>query len=324
MRIFRKRQVAVLANPYSGMNTSRAGLATVIGAYLATPRWCYAPDTLTKLDAAAAEIVRRCPDVVAVAGGDGMAHQALTRLIREHADQPGYPMPQILILPTGTMNNVATTLGLMHRPADQLAQRIATKISSGAPLDTAHLAPMRVGDEFGFMYGAGLPVTILRRYNEAGAGGPRTVVKTVLRLILNEVLTTATFGRCRQSLFPPVPSQVEVFEKGESRVFPYSAYTAILAGTIETCGVGCRALPLARQDPHEFMVRASALNFWGVAALLGPLWAGMPLPWTHDARTAQTRVTYETPMVAMLDGDFLEPSRSVDISTGPLLTFVTG
>lgn len=324
MRIFRKRQVAVLANPYSGMNTNRAGLATVIGAYLATPRWCYAPDTLTKLDAAAAEIVRRCPDVVAVAGGDGMAHQALTRLIREHADQPGYPMPQILILPTGTMNNVATTLGLMHRPADQLAQRVAAKISSGAPFDTTHLAPMRVGDEFGFMYGAGLPVTILRRYNEAGAGGPRTVVKTVLRLILNETLATITFGRCRQGLFPLLPAQVEAIENGEFRTLPCPSFTAVLAGTIETCGVGCKALPLARQEPREFMVRATTLNFWGFAALLGPLWAGMPLPWTHDARTARARVTYETPTVAMLDGDFLEPCRTADISTGPLLTFVTG
>ena len=51
-------------------------------------------------------------DLIAVAGGDGMVGQVAKRMI-------GKPIP-IAILPMGTANNVATSLGVKHLAIDEL------------------------------------------------------------------------------------------------------------------------------------------------------------------------------------------------------------
>lgn len=57
-------------------------------------------------------------DLVAVAGGDGTVGKVVRRLL-------GRPVP-VAVLPTGTANNVATTLGLTDTPLDRLIAGWAT------------------------------------------------------------------------------------------------------------------------------------------------------------------------------------------------------
>ncbi len=58
------------------------------------------------------EAFRQPADAIAVAGGDGTVDQVAKSLMRA-----GTP---IAVLPLGTANNIAKTLGLMNRPLDQL------------------------------------------------------------------------------------------------------------------------------------------------------------------------------------------------------------
>lgn len=318
----RKRRLAVISNPHSGRHTRRAGLARVIGSYLAAPRWHYSPETLSDLDDAVAEIGRQAPDVVAFIGGDGAVHQGLTRLLLE-SDGKG-SLPQILVVPTGTMNGLAVALGLQRWTIEQLARRVREKLDSGLPFDTVNLAPVRVGDEYGFLYGSGYPSAILERYYAAPGRGPRTVALLSARLLAESLLASLTFGRLGRQHFELSSSIVEVYDGVGFRPSPHPAHSAILAGTIESVGLGCKALPAAREKPLEFMLRASAMTFGGFMVALGPLWAGLPLPRTFDATTCLARITHETPTVAMLDGDLLAPARDVQISIGPMLSFITG
>jgi len=64
------------------------------------------------------------------------------------------------------MNNLATTLGLTKHPAVKLAELIAVKIREKLPLDVTPLNPLKINDEFGFLYGTGLPVNFLQKYYE--------------------------------------------------------------------------------------------------------------------------------------------------------------
>ena len=323
MTIFRRRRVAVLTNPRSGKNTKRAGLAKALGSFLTSPRWVYAPETLQQLDRDAATIRRERHDVVAIIGGDGTASQALTRLIIEHEAHADQPMPQVIIVPTGSMNNLATTLGQTRWPADVFVRRIVEKLASGAPFDTAHLAMLRCGDAFGTTFGAGFPVSFLEKYYADGAGGPPGALRTVLQVLLNDALVALPFVK-RQRLINPLSSEVTMIDGDQRVTSPYGEHTLIMAGSIETIGLNCAALPQARRDHGKFMLRASSLSVWGLAACIGPLWIGAPLPMTFEGTTARAELRFDTPTRTMLDGDFQPATRELALSMGPTLTFITG
>jgi diacylglycerol kinase family enzyme len=57
-------------------------------------------------------VLKEATDLVAVAGGDGIVGKVAKRLVGQYVP--------ITILPLGTANNVAATLGLTRRPLDQL------------------------------------------------------------------------------------------------------------------------------------------------------------------------------------------------------------
>ncbi len=163
----RKQKVAVISNPHSGKNTPRAGIGRLIAEILTTPDWTYDTSTLGELKQAARSIHAKSPDIVTLAGGDGTLHLDLTKILREWAKTPGMPLPHFLLVPGGTMNTVAGNLGLSYRnPAEavEFAKRIAYKIEHQLPFDTVHVSPLKVNDDYGFLYGAGFPVNLLNQY----------------------------------------------------------------------------------------------------------------------------------------------------------------
>ena len=157
-----KKNVAVVTNPNAGKNTPRAGLGKVIASILTTPHWTYNPETLVALEETAKELRHDRPDIIVIAGGDGTVHQTLSKLLLEHEHSPDTTIPQILIIPIGTMNNLATSIGLTRHPAVKLAELVAAKLRENRPLDATHLSPLKINDEYGFLYGTGLPVNFLQ------------------------------------------------------------------------------------------------------------------------------------------------------------------
>jgi hypothetical protein len=163
----RKKKIAVFSNPHSGKNTPRAGIGRMIAEIMTTPDWTYATSTLGELKQAARSIHAKNPDIVILAGGDGTVHLDLTKILREWAKTPNMPLPHFLLVPGGTMNTVAANLGLScSNPAEavEFARRIAYKIEHQLPFDTVHVNPLKVNDDYGFLYGAGLPVNLLNQY----------------------------------------------------------------------------------------------------------------------------------------------------------------
>ena len=321
----RRRKVAVVTNPNAGKNTPRAGLGKVIASILTTPYWTYSPETLAALDGAAQLLRRDRPDILVIAGGDGSVHQTLSKVLREHERSPGAPLPQILIIPIGTMNTVATTIGLTRHPAVKLAELVAAKIRENLPLDHVHLNPLRVNDEYGFLYGSGLVVNFLQKYYEdREQRGPKRALKVILGALGNEIVSKLTFRKSTHGLLRPVHAKITLPDGYETPVAPDMTHTAIMCAAVDQIGMGCRGMPDARSKPGNFMLRSMQLNFWGLMASVGPLWAGMPLPKTFDAVVPHLTIEYHEPTVTQLDGDLKPPTMRDVISSGPALSFITG
>ena len=321
----RRKKVAVVTNPNAGKNTPRAGLGRVISSILATPHWTYNPETLSALEGTAKELSRDRPDILVIAGGDGTVHQTLSKVLLEHERSPAAPIPQILIIPIGTMNNLATSLGLTRHPAAKLAEFVAAKIRENRPLDVTPLNPLKINDEFGFLYGTGLPVNFLQKYyQDRKRRGPRRAIKVILATLGNEIASLVTFRKSKQILTRPVHAKITLPEGNEPPVAPFMTHTGILCASIDDVGLGCRAMPGARSKPGCFMLRSTHLSFWGLVASLGPLWAGLPLPATFDAVVPHLTIDYQEPTIATVDGDMKPPRTNDVIGCGPTVSFITG
>jgi hypothetical protein len=320
-----KKTVAVVTNPNAGKNTPRAGLGKVIASILATPRWTYNPETLSALADSAKELNRDRPDILVIAGGDGSVHQTLSKVLLEHERSPDTPLPQILVIPIGTMNNLATTIGLTRHPAVKLAELLAVKIRENRSLDITHVSPLKINDEYGFLYGTGLPVNFLQKYYEdPKKRGAKRALKVILATLGNEIASLVTFRKSKQILTRPVHAKITLPDGNEPPVAPFMTHTGILCAAIDQVGLGCRAMPEARSKPGCFMLRSTHLSFWGLAMSVGALWVGLPLPATFDAVVPHLTIDYQEPTIATVDGD-MKPPRTCDVITcGPTVSFITG
>ncbi len=349
-----KSTVAVITSKKTGRGTKRAGYGKVIGSILATPRYHYDTATLRELDVAVAKIARDRPDIVVCASGDGGLKEVVTRVINGYE---GAPLPLFALIRGGTMNVVAQTLGVTRLPAPDFAKMLAAKLEiqrlgGSAPFETKQLTPLRIGDKYGFMYGAGIPVNILQEYEKANyhcedvdacgykcpwaAGSqmkecPKCAKKLVKdglgpRRALSVLLSALLSRGLRKRLVKPVHAKITLPDSHDPPVASFMTHTGLMVSTVDQLGMGMRGMPQAMSTPGHFMLRSTQLGFWQFLAptTLGALWTGLPLPKTFDAVVPKMEIEYERPTERTLDGDFLPPTTSETIQCGPSLTFITG
>ena len=126
-------RVTLIYNPSAGEDEQLSGDALVDLISRAGHSVVRRSSTDDELDDALAEPV----DIVAVAGGDGTVGKVAKSLIGKPA--------AIAVLPMGTANNIATTLGMMNRPLEELiaewtsAQRVKFDIGEAkGPWGSTH------------------------------------------------------------------------------------------------------------------------------------------------------------------------------------------
>jgi hypothetical protein len=319
-------RVAVVSNPNAGKNTPRAGIGAVVRGVVAASSYVHRifdTKSLEELEMAAKRIHAFRPDVVAIVGGDGTIHGTLTRILPAYISRGETP-PKIIIGAAGTMNTIATSLKARRHDPEALIKRVTEKLEGGQPLDTVHAHCLRINGEYGFLYGAGMPVNLLTEYYKSPKRGGAGAARVVLETFLDEVKSAALWRKSRQALTRPVHATIEFREGHDPPVAPYATHTAIMAATIEELGLGCRGMPQAGSEPGKFMVRSSKLSFWGTVRNAGLLWAGLPLEDTFDVSVDWVRIRYAEPTVHHVDGDLKPPSMCDIIEIGPLLEFVVG
>lgn len=112
----RQRRLAVFANPAAGRTRSALGAAVAVFSALDMAHEVHWPTSRDELGRGIREAAGRCDGVV-LAGGDGTVNAALPALI-----DTGAPLG---LLPVGTANDLARTLGVPNDPA--AAARVIAK-----------------------------------------------------------------------------------------------------------------------------------------------------------------------------------------------------
>lgn len=256
---------------------------------------------------------------IAMAGGDGTVHHAITHLLNRAS---GAQLPPLAILPTGTTNVVAQDIGAAMAPTRELRallKRIDDDgLSSG--LVTRRTMVVRIGDavapRYGLMGGgAGVyqgTVLIRRHLRRLGARGALGPIAGMARMI----------GPLLIGHNPITPVAADIAS------LPPARYLMILLSTLHSLspgvtpfwgtGPGALRLTLVREQPRHF------------ARAIWPALRGRPGAFTtpENGYISLNADSIEIRMNGgfVLDGEILELSddQPLRVTAGPELVFLRG
>lgn len=305
--------IAVLVNPHSRANRRNPKIGASFQAILGKAGRVFAPRTLEELAAHAAELRQAPPSVIAVHGGDGTLHKTLTALLRVWGDEP---LPPLALLCGGTMNVVAASLGLRER-AETFVRYLVAAGEAGRPLETVRRRCIRIGDQFGFIFGNGLMANFLTEYYAPGGYGPRRAVWLVLRILASAMV----WGPFVRRVFHRFHGTVKI----DGVPLSWPDFVTIGAATVREIGLGFKMIHRADDDPERFGVIAIHA---GPLALIPDFRAvhagrGVAPSRAHSAVASHLEIVPgEGVMAYTIDGDLYRTTETMNITVGPAVNLV--
>ena len=277
-----------------------------------------AAQSLSRLDEMTAVLAADPPIAIAVHGGDGTLHKTLSSLIRAFAGKAA-PLPVIAILPGGTMNVVASSLGLLGRPEailEALVGQLILASRAGTSLRTISRHCLKVDDAYGFVFGNGLMANFLEEYYAAEEYGSRRA----LRILAHTFTSGLVGGGYARKIFRPFEGTVVV----DGQPLPWQRLTGVGAATVREVGLGFKLNHRADDDPEQFGVLAIHGSPVALSLDLAPVHRGTGISpkRAYSALGRSMRVEAAAGESAYtIDGDLYRSRAAISVDLGPTIRF---
>jgi diacylglycerol kinase family enzyme len=248
--------------------------------------------------------------MLAINGGDGTAHVVLTAFVQAYGSDP---LPPVALLRGGTMNTVASGVGVHGTPAELLGALVA-RYHAGEPFAWVERNLLRVDGQqpqYGFLFGNGLISNFLDAYYEGAEPSPTKAAWILVRAIGSAMVG----GQLIQRLMRPIELEVEL----EGATWPTGSYLTVGAGTVDDIGLGFRPFFEAPRHPGHLHAVGFACSAMGVVRELGRIRLARPTqaPDIYSAVTTRLRMKASAPIPYMIDGDFHSGLPVVEVTVGP-------
>lgn len=250
-------------------------------------------------------------DVLALSGGDGTNHRTLTTFINVYGDRA---LPRLAFLRGGTLNTVAASCGVYGSP-EKLLMDLIYSYHAEAPLKTKTVRIMKINENYGFIWGAGVIFRFMDVYYRGGIPSPSQAVWTLLRSTVSAILNM----RLSRDMFKRFDGEVII--NGER--WPYANYSAIYAGSISQLGLGFNVFYLAG-DEHPFHGVGFSLPPRNVLRYVPKMFLGKPsgCPDLLEAGAHEMIVKLKEPQNYTIDGDMYGPIDYFHITAGPKIEVI--
>ncbi len=303
--------IGVITNPRSRRNRRNPALARQLAYVLGEQGQLAAPHDFDALHRVAEHFKERQIDILAVNGGDGTTHVALTAFLKVYGDEP---LPRVALLRGGTMNTMATGVGIRGRP-DQLLGQLVQAYHSGQPLRTTERNCLLVNDQAGFLFGNGMLANFLEVYYQGSEPSP---VKGA-RLLAQAVLSTMVGGAFSRRLRRRVRMRVTV----DGHTWDSQDWLTVAIGTVDNIGLQFRPFPRVVGTPGHLEIIGVQGTLGDLAKVLPAIRLARPLnhPAFPNSLAKEVILEAEEPMGFMVDGDFHSAGQRLEIRPGPRITF---
>jgi diacylglycerol kinase family enzyme len=251
-------------------------------------------------------------DALCIVGGDGTVTGTLSPLVEVWDDRP---LPSVCLMPGGTINTIAQSLGIEEEP-DRALARLLRDEAETRRLRILAVRPAAGPARFGMIFGLGVVARWLGHYYASRSRGSSTAALGVARSAASVVLG----GAFARSLFAPFDAKLEADGEPVER----ERLTGLAAAVVRDIGLGFRPFFLAGRDPDRFHWITTDSSGPGIvlelpAAALGRTLPGGPL---RHARAHRLRIRLSDPLPYTVDGDLFPASGALELDAGPELHFL--
>ena len=309
--------IGVVLNPRSRRNLKDPRAASRLARALGDHGVVREAGSLDELYRIAEDFKRLRIDVLGISGGDGTNHVTLTGFINVYA---GSQLPQIAFLRGGTMNTVANAVGVRRGRPEGLLGRLIRAYADRAlqPLINVERNVMRIGENYGFLFGTGVAHGFLAEYYAGGEPTPLIAAKTLLR----GVGSTLVGGEMIQRMGKPFRGEVHL---DDGTAWEMRDYLAIAGGTIDQIGLNFRPFYRYAERPNTFHILGIHASPMGFVQQLPRILQGKPMklgrafdatPSSCVLRPADGIIRY------MIDGDLHETTGDLRVAIGPRVKIV--
>jgi diacylglycerol kinase (ATP) len=309
--------IGVISNPRSRRNRRDPRLAQQLAYVLGEQGEHVAPGDLEALWRVAEGFRDREIDILAINGGDGTTHTALTAFYRVYGERP---LPRLALLRGGTMNTVASGLGIKGRP-DDLLGRLVRRYHDGAPLREIERTLMVVeggeaGPQAGFLFGNGLISNFLEAYYEGSEPSPAKAAALLARAVGSAFVRGGFIARLMRRVRCRVRVDEQTWEERD--------WVSVSAGTVDSLGLRFRPFYEAPRHPGHLHAVGWATSPLALAAQLPRIRLALPHRHPDILHRVCKRMILEAdePLAFMVDGDFHRGGQRIEVSAGPRIRVV--
>ena len=161
-------KIGIVVNPRSRRNLRDPSAAGRLEKRLGARGLLRRAHSKDELYAIAAEFLAAGIDVLAIGGGDGTNHVTLTGFLDVYGSRA---LPPIALLRGGTMNTVANACHVPKGSPDELLERLLS-VPNVRDLRTTERHVMKVGQDYGFLFGVGVVHGFMAEYYKDGRADP--------------------------------------------------------------------------------------------------------------------------------------------------------
>ncbi len=307
--------IAVVTNPRSRQNRRNPRIAGQLSYLLGERGEVAQPGNLEELVDTARRYRDREIDVLAINGGDGTAHVVLTAFARAYGDAP---LPPVALLRGGTMNTVASGLGLHGKPASLLAS-LVDRYHRREPFALVERNLLRVDGaepQYGFLFGNGIVSNFLEVYYEGSDPTPLKAATVLIRGVASILVGGALAKRLMR------PTRVTI--KTDTASWPAQDYLTVTAGTVDDMGLRFRPFPEAPRHPGYMQVLGIACRPVDVLWQLVRMRMGLLTnhPDISSSLTRRFELQSDRPISYMIDGDFHMGGETLRVDVGPTVRLI--
>jgi diacylglycerol kinase (ATP) len=304
--------IGVITNPRARRNASNPNRVERLRRILGREGVLRKTQTLDEIWDAAREFRRGKIDILVIDGGDGTLHHTLSAFIPIYN---GMDLPPIVLLGGGTMNTIAKSLG-MKGISEVILQRIISATRARAPFEVIRANTLRVNDRYGFIFGLGFPVSLLKAYYRGQGRGRWKTIRVLLKISFSILGKGGADG----NLFNPF--EADIWLDGEK--MPIGRYTAILGSTVKEVGLGFK--PTRRAGEREGLFQILCCDMgpkrMGLTALKVLLGMELRDSKLFDRMVTRTVIMLEKPVDMQMDGEIFKDQKEIRLHAGPTMRFI--
>ena len=308
--------IGIIINPNSRVNKktncSSVNKFEKIAGDLADIR---ATHSIDELNSAIKDFKKRNYPYIAISGGDGTIHHVVTSIIKVYKKK----IPPILLLRDGTMNNIASSIG-MKQKSDEALKLFSSHINHGKSMRLVQRDTVKIGERSGFLFGFGLTTNILNEVYVYEKKGFRQNVRMLGKTFAEAFMTLTNIDQSDLSLLKTMNATIET-DAGDVN---FSKVLCVIGGTVENIGMGFSSIYRANDIPGKFHVLISGMRPLQIVRELQKLMVGQRIYSENhfDEVCSYLRVKTKDNFDYTIDGDIYTAEKELVVKSGIPLKFI--